>query len=125
MNAKRLFWIWLACMSLIVLTSQVAFSGAHDTIENSSPQRIAAGIATKGARGMANVSLGWIEFPKQIYITFNEDGAAAGFFIGPAKGFGMAIVRTLSGIGELATFLIPSPGFYDPIFEPGYVWQKE
>ena len=109
----------------MALTSQAAFSGAYDSIESSSPQKIASGVATKGARGIANVSLGWIEFPKQIYVTFNEDGAAAGFFIGPAKGFGMAIVRTLSGIGELATFFIPFPGFYDPIFEPGFVWQKE
>jgi hypothetical protein len=28
-------------------------------------------------------------------------------------------------VGEALTFPFPFPGFYDPYFEPEFVWQKE
>jgi len=103
----------------------MASAGSYKTIENSSPQEIVSGMGTKAVRGMANTTTGWLEFPKQIYTTYTEDGAARGIFVGPLKGLGMTIVRTVSGIGELATFFVAYPGFYDPYFSPPFVWQKE
>ncbi len=97
----------------------------YRTSETSSPQEIVDGMATKAMRGVANITLGWLEFPKQVYLTFKEDGIAKGFFVGPLKGVGMTLVRTVSGVGETATFFVPYPGFYSPFFEPAYVWQKE
>ena len=52
-------------------------------------------------------------------------GVAKGIFVGPLRGLGMTLVRTVSGAGETLTFMIPFPGFFDPYFEPAYVWQKE
>ena len=83
------------------------------------------GMATKAARGVANITLGWLELPKQIYVTASEDGIAKGILIGPLKGVGMTLLRTASGAAELATFFVAYPGFYDPFFDPAYVWQKE
>lgn len=94
-------------------------------VEDSSPQEVVEGIVTKAVRGVANISTGWLELPKQIYLTFKEDGVAPGIFIGPLKGIGMAMVRTATGVGETITFPIPFPNFYGPWFEPAYVWQKE
>jgi hypothetical protein len=37
----------------------------------------------------------------------------------------MMLVRTVAGAGELLTFFVAYPGFYDPYFDPGFVWEKE
>jgi hypothetical protein len=37
----------------------------------------------------------------------------------------MTVVRTASGIGELLTFFVAYPGFYDAWIEPRFVWMKE
>lgn len=95
------------------------------TLEEASAQEIVNAVANKTTRGIANVATGWGEFPKQIYITFREDGVAKGLFVGPLKGVGMTIVRTFVGAFETVTFFYPLPGFYDPLIKPNYVWQKE
>jgi putative exosortase-associated protein (TIGR04073 family) len=95
------------------------------SIEEASPQEIVGGIANKTIRGVANVATGWVEIPKQIYLTFSEEGPAKGLTAGPLNGIGMTLVRTVTGVVEIATFFIPVPGFYDPLVEPEYVWQKE
>ena len=113
--------------ALIVLTlCSTAFAGdAYKTIESAAPQEIVDGMAAKGVRGAANMVTGWLEIPKQIYVTGKETTWLRGAVIGPFKGIGMTFVRTLAGVGELATFFVAYPGFYEPWFEPSYVWQKE
>jgi len=95
------------------------------TVENSTPQEVVGGMSHKMVRGVANVALGWWELPKQVYQTFREEGVALGLTVGPLKGVGMTLVRTLGGVGEVFTFPFPFPGFYDPYFEPEFAWQKE
>jgi len=113
--------------ALIVLTlCSTAFAGdAYKTIESAAPQEIVDGMAAKGVRGATNIVTGWLEIPKQIYVTGKETTWLRGAVIGPFKGIGMTFVRTLAGVGELATFFVAYPGFYEPWFEPSYVWQKE
>lgn len=103
----------------------IAGASNYRTIDNSSPQDIVEGMATKGVRGAANIVTGWIEIPKQIYVTGRDTGWLRGTFIGPLKGIGMTVVRTVSGVGELCTFFVAYPGFYDPWIEPRFVWMKE
>ncbi len=95
------------------------------SLDDASPQEIVSGMSNKAVRGIANITTGWYEFPKQIYQTSHEEGIAKGIFIGPLKGIGMMLVRTVGGVGELATFFLAYPGFYDPYFDPAYPWQKE
>lgn len=95
------------------------------TIDHSSPQEIVDGMANKLVRGVANVGTGWVELPKQIYLTYREDGAVKGMTVGPIKGIGMTLVRTVAGAGEALTFFLAYPGFYAPYFDPAYVWEKE
>lgn len=111
---------------LVMLISVPPASGDEfRTPEDSSAQSVVSGMANKGARGIANVATGILELPKQIYITGRDEGPVKAVFIGPLKGIGMTLVRTLAGVGELATFFVPSPGFYDPFLDPPYVWEKE
>jgi putative exosortase-associated protein (TIGR04073 family) len=125
MVMKRQFSVLLICCALAVTCGGIASADNYQTIENSSPQEVVDGMAGKAGRGLANVTTGWMELPKQIYTTSKEDGTAMGIFLGPLKGLGMTVVRTLSGVGELATFFVAYPGFYDPYLDPPYIWQKE
>jgi putative exosortase-associated protein (TIGR04073 family) len=93
--------------------------------ESSTPQEVVGAMSHKLVRGIANVATGWVEFPKQIYLTYRDEGPASGTFVGPLKGIGMTVARTVTGVGEALTFFVPYPGFFDPYFEPTYVWQKE
>jgi len=116
---------FMICCALAVAQCGIAFAENYQAIENSSPQEVVGGMAGKAGRGLANIATGWLELPKQIYTTSKEDGTVKGIFLGPLKGLGMTLVRTVSGVGELATFFVAYPGFYDPYFEPDYVWQNE
>ena len=104
---------------------QVLAKNSTMTIDDASPQEVVDGMANKLARGVANIATGWLEIPKQIYLTCKEDGYAKGLTVGPLKGIGMTLVRTAAGLGETVTFPVAYPGFYDPFFDPSYVWQKE
>lgn len=93
--------------------------------DDASPQQIVDGIANKIVRGVANIGTGWLEFPKQIYLTYKEEGVVKGMTVGPIKGVGMTLIRTVAGAGEVLTFFVAYPGFFDPYFDPTYVWEKE
>ena len=112
-----LLWMATACFAMPPST--------YRSVDTSSPQEIVDGMAAKGVRGAANLLTGWMEIPKQIYVTGEESGWLRGAVIGPFKGIGMTVIRTVSGAGELLTFFVAYPGFYDPWFEPRFVWQKE
>jgi putative exosortase-associated protein (TIGR04073 family) len=125
MSGLRFVWMALLVWGIMVTgLLDTALADRYRTIEDSSPQEVVDGMANKLVRGVANVATGWLEFPKQIYLTFKEEGVAKGLTVGPLKGVGMTLVRTVSGAGEAVTFFVAYPGFYDPYFDPPYVWQK-
>ncbi|MEA5113233.1 MAG: exosortase system-associated protein, TIGR04073 family [Geobacteraceae bacterium] len=123
---RRTVLAYLAIAAVVaILWSSESFADEMRQVEESSPQAVVGGMANKFARGMANTATGWLELPKQIYVTCQEEGTVQGILIGPLKGIGMTLARTLAGVGEVATFFAPTPGFYDPFMEPDYVWQDE
>ena len=111
----------LACL---ILLGQIP-AEAVTSIEDASAQEVVDGMANKFARGVANAVTGWLEFPKQIYLTWKEEGPAKGLTVGPLKGVGMTVTRTVAGAGETATFFISWPGFFEAYMDPAYVWEKE
>ena len=115
----------LALAASFFCLEQGAVAGEAGSIEEASPQQVVNGMANKAARGAANLATGWLELPKQIYLTYQEEGLAKSIAVGPLKGIGMTLVRTIGGAGEAVTFFIAYPGFFDPFFDPPYVWQKE
>jgi putative exosortase-associated protein (TIGR04073 family) len=110
---------------MLLLLPELALADRYKSIDSTSPQEVADGMGSKLVRGAANVATGWGEFPKQIYYTSKEDGWVKGVTVGPFKGLFMALTRTVAGALEFVTFVVPYPGFYDPLFDPAYVWQKE
>ena len=81
---------------------------------------------SKLGRGLSNISLGWIEVPRQMIKVKQERGDGAGdvsgIFWGPLKGFTFFIGRTILGAYEVATFLVPS---YKPLVKPEYIFSEE
>lgn len=111
---------------IVMLTGLTTVAQAQPTAtENLSPPDIVGGMSKKLVRGVTNVATGWMELPKQTVLTFKNEGVVTGIFVGPLKGVGMTVVRTVTGAWETVAFLIPAPGFYEPTLEPAYVWQHD
>ena len=79
-------------------------------------------MAVKLVRGVTNIATCVVELPKQTYLSIRDEGAI-GSVVGPLKGIGMMIYRALIGATETALFLVPQPGYYDPMIDPEYVWK--
>ncbi len=78
-------------------------------------------MAFKLTRGVTNVATAVVELPKQSYLTVRDRGSV-GYVVGPLKGIGMTLYRVLIGSVETVFFLVPQPGYYDPMIDPEYVW---
>src|SRR5262245_66557539 len=76
----------------------------------------------KAGRGAAGITTSFLEIPGNIITTTRQEGAAAGWTEGFAKGLGMFILRPPVGVYELVTAPIPAPANYEPILEPEYPW---
>ncbi len=111
-------------MGLFVLLLTISTAGAdsYRTVDDASAEEVVAGMSAKASRGLVNVATGWLEFPRQIYATYQNHGPVQGCLVGPVMGVGMMVTRTFSGALELFTFYLAYPGFYDPYLEPRYVW---
>ncbi len=72
----------------------------------------------KVARGAVNVTLGWVEIPRQMIKVNKTKGDIAGVFWGPLKGFAFFVGRTAVGLYEVTTFLIPP---YKPVVNPEFI----
>ncbi|MDR3581348.1 MAG: exosortase system-associated protein, TIGR04073 family [Oryzomonas sp.] len=86
------------------------------------PEMIAEKMAVKFTRGLANTATCIVEIPKQSMLTVRDMGGA-GYVVGPAKGVIMTLYRGFIGVTEALFFLVPQPGYYDPMIEPSYVWE--
>ncbi|WP_279384600.1 exosortase system-associated protein, TIGR04073 family [Geotalea toluenoxydans] len=85
--------------------------------EAQQPEAIAEKMSFKLVRGLTNVVTGVVEVPKQSYLTVRDRGNI-GYVVGPIKGMGMALYRTLLGAVETVFFMVPQPGYYDPMINP-------
>ncbi|GFE57294.1 hypothetical protein AOG1_11740 [Geobacter sp. AOG1] len=124
---KKMAGMALLCAGLLCGEVNPVHAGADNfqTPENSSPQQLVEGMSGKMVRGVTNVATGWLEFPMQIYLTIKNEGVTKGLTVGPLKGLGMTLVRTVTGAAETTTFFLAYPGFYDPYFEPEFAWEEE
>ncbi|UCC94657.1 MAG: exosortase system-associated protein, TIGR04073 family [Candidatus Omnitrophota bacterium] len=77
--------------------------------------------ASKLGRGLANGLVGWLELPRQVYISSKEYDALTGIAFGTVKGAFCALLRTGAGFFEILTF--PFPPYDKPILEPEFVFE--
>ncbi len=105
-----------ALIFAIILTTPI--TGRADQ----QPDMILEKMAIKLTRGSANVVTCIAEIPKQSVITVRDLGGI-GYLVGPIKGVGMTLYRGFIGMAEAVFFLVPQPGYYDPMIDPPYVWE--
>jgi len=99
-----------------------AFTVPQAVLAEQQPEMIAEKMAVKFTRGVANTFTSIAELPKQTVLTVRDMGPA-GYLIGPLKGVGMTLYRGFIGMTEAVFFLVPQPGYYDPMIDPAYVWE--
>lgn len=104
-------------ISLLMLMSVPAFAA-----DMPKPESIAEKMSFKLVRGVTNFVTAIVEVPKQTIITGNNHGAI-GYVVGPMKGVGMTLYRGFIGLTETIFFMVPQPGYYDPMIDPEFVWQ--
>ncbi len=85
------------------------------------PESVIEKMVFKFTRGIANLVTSPVEIPKQSYLTVRDRGPI-GYLIGPLKGIGMTTYRAVIGGVETIFFMVPQPGYYDPMVDPDYVW---
>lgn len=86
------------------------------------PESIAEKMSFKLVRGVTNFATAIVEVPKQTILTAENHGEI-GYVVGPIKGVGMALYRAFIGVTETVFFMVPQPGYYDPMMDPEFVWQ--
>jgi putative exosortase-associated protein (TIGR04073 family) len=79
----------------------------------------------KLVRGLANFFTGFIEIPRNINNTTQQENMLTGWTVGLAKGLGYTALRMGTGFYETITFPFPLPAEYQPIVLPEFVWQAE
>jgi len=76
---------------------------------------------SKLARGGINTVFSFLEIPRQMIKVNQNHGDIAGIVWGPLKGIACFVGRTIVGVYESATFLIPS---YKPALEPEFIFSE-
>lgn len=85
----------------------------------SRPVSYGEAIGMKAASGLANVTLGWIEIPKNIIHSSNQQNLVFGMTIGVLRATAHTLGRMMAGVTDLVTFPLPT----QPIAYPLFVWQ--
>jgi putative exosortase-associated protein (TIGR04073 family) len=98
---------------------------SHGIPQLKDSESVAGQIGHKLVRGVANIMTGWVEMPKQMYLKTTQGPPVMGTLLGIVEGVGLGFARTTAGLYEIATFALPLPMHYEPLFEPEYVWQDE
>lgn len=90
------------------------FSGPYAAMADSYPEN----VVRKFENGAANAVSGFMEIPKNVMIASREEGPLYGMTFGLVAGILHTVGRTLYGILDMATFMIPT----QPMVEPEYIW---
>jgi putative exosortase-associated protein (TIGR04073 family) len=106
-------------LSLLLLVAVAVPAFAQEAPKS---EAIVEKMAFKLVRGVTNVVTSIAEVPKQTQLTIRDHGNI-GYVVGPLKGLGMGLYRAFIGATETVFFLVPQPGYYDPMMDPEYVWQ--
>lgn len=99
----------------------ILLSVAPQTVmaERGTTQSYPAAAGEKLANGVANAATGFVELPKNVILTSQQDGVAYGLTVGFLTGILHAVGRTVIGALDAVTFLIPT----QPAVNPHYIWQ--
>lgn len=117
MNRMGLWTVAMAMMMGVTLATV-------DRVQADEMPTLGEQMSQKFMRGVVNLSTGWVEIPRQIYVVGANEGWVRGVLRGPFDGIGMFFARTVAGAVEVATFPVPLPT-YQPMITPTYAWESE
>ena len=126
MKKNNLTFLTLVLTGLLSAFSPSSYADMYDTAENTtytgSAELPSYGkvVGTKTLSSLTNLTLGWIEIPKNIINTTNESNIFFGIFGGGFKGLVNTAGRLGVGLADLLTFPLPTK----PIANPIYVWDN-
>lgn len=104
---NKLIKLCLILSLCVILLPQSAFANTYATQ-----------ASEKFVSGIANTLTGFVELPKTMINTSQQDGVHYGLTVGLAEGIINSIGRTAVGALDFITFLIPT----DHAIHPRYVW---
>lgn len=107
----------LICATALFLAMATNLHAANEQL----PESIAGMMAMKFGRGVTNMVTAVAEIPKQTII-MGRDMGGVGYLVGPFSGVLMTGYRAIIGVTETILFMVPAPGYYDPMLEPEFVW---
>jgi len=111
--------VWVAMVAVVVLACGPLC--AQEKLP--SAENVIGGMTVKLLRGVINVVTCPLEVPRQIDRQVHLRGVCEGSGVGFLAGVGMTLFRAVAGGVEAALFLVPEPGFYDPLITPAYAWE--
>ena len=109
-------------LKLLQVLSIVLFCLPYMAMAEDNPanaEHYATQVGEKLGNGVANVVTGFVEIPKTMIVTSRKDGIAYGMTNGFFVGIVHAVGRTLSGVLDIVTFIIPTT----PVVSPDYIWE--
>ena len=111
----KLMWVFL----LLFVSSSHAIASERYGYGLGYGQGYIAMSSEKFVTGIANAATGFLELPKNIILTTQEETIVHGMTIGLVSGVMHTVGRTVIGVFDVATFLIPTP----PSIQPAFIWQ--
>lgn len=106
-----------ALLSCLLSAWLILLSSSSDA-EDAPPQTYGQQVGDKFARAFGNLASAWLEIPKNMINTANDNNVILGSIGGLFKG----IINTGGRIGAAASDLISFPLPTQPIAQPVYVW---
>ncbi len=111
----------LVTLTLFCLSASQALAGQPVVSESQDPVEDVMGrfnvhpSLEKLGRGISNIFGGWLEIPLNIHNRYRTTDTAGSIFTGMAVGLFKGVARTVVGVYETATFLLPYPENFAPI----------
>ena len=78
--------------------------------------------ARKAGRGLAGMTLGFLEVPGNVVQETRTNGVVSGVTIGLALGLGKLVARELIGVYEFVTAPFAVPAGFEPVLQPEFAW---
>ncbi len=110
LSVKKTFKLLMITSTLFLLSSQLVYAQSYQNI-----------MGEKFVSGIANAATGVIELPKNIVLTSQEKGIHYGVTVGLISGVAHTIGRTVVGVMDVVTFMIPTG---PSSVQPQYVWNN-
>jgi len=112
---ERIVKLSLVLSILFLFSSQAVASGSYFSSSGSYFSR----SGEKFVSGIANVATGFMELPKNVILTSQNEGPLYGITVGLATGLMHTVGRTVIGALDVVTFLVPTK----PSVQPPFIWQ--